>query len=211
MFLARNRIKELALRSTKPIFYDNTFDESCVQQSSYDLRLGESAYLVGEKTPVFLSEDDPYLTITPGQFALLTSLEKLDMPSGLIGFITLKNGMKMEGLVNISGFHVDPTFKGNLIFAVNNAGPSDIRVQFGKTTFTIFFAEVNGDIGESRGEQKKALDGIPLQFVQNLGGSSVTLTKLQKEIDDLRTKMLIYAPLAVAALVALLISLIRGH
>jgi dCTP deaminase len=207
MFLARDGIRKLATEGK--LFDEETFDTNCVQQSSYDLRLGKSVYLVGEKAPVFLSEDEPYLMIPPGQFALLTSFEKLHMPENLIGFITLRNGMKMEGLVNISGFHVDPTFRGNLIFAVNNAGPSDVRLQFKKPTFTIFFAAVAGDIGEFRTE--KPLEGIPLQFVQNLGGSSVTLTKLQKEIEDLRTKMLIYAPLAVAALVALLISLIKGH
>jgi dCTP deaminase len=188
----------------------DTYDPNSLQQSSYDLRLGSQAYLVGADAPVFLSEDQQqYLTIPPGQFAILTCFEKLDLPPNLMGFITLKNGFKMQGLVNISGFHVDPTFKGILIFAVNNAGPSDIRLRFQEPTFTIFFAEVNGNIGESRREQKEPLEGIPLHFVQYLGGSSVTLTKLRKDIDNLRTMMLIYAPLAVAALLALIINLIR--
>jgi dCTP deaminase len=208
MFLAKSRIETLAADNV-PLFYDNTFDKTCVRQSSYDLRLGTQAYLVGAEAPIFLSEDNQYLTIPPGQFALLTCLERLDIPTNVMGFITLRNRVKMQGLVNISGFHVDPTFKGNLIFAVNNAGPSDIRLRFREPTFTIFFADVDGDIGSARQEQREPLQDIPLQYVQYLGGSSVTLTKLQKEIDDLRTKMLIYAPLAVAALLALIISLIR--
>jgi dCTP deaminase len=208
MFLAKTRIEALA-SSQFPLFYDSTFDKTCVRQASYDLRLGEQAYLVGADAPVFLSENQQYLTIPPGQFALLTCFEKLNLPENLIGFITLRNGLKMQGLINISGFHVDPTFKGALIFAVNNAGPSDVRLRFREPTFTIFFAEVDGKIGAPRREQIEPLEGIPLHFIQYLGGSSVTLTKLQKEIDDLRTKMLIYAPLAVAALLALIISLVR--
>jgi dCTP deaminase len=208
MFLARSRIREL-VNSDPPLFEQGTYDLRQLQQSSYDLRLGEEAYLVGADAPVFLSEDEPYLTIPPGQFAVLMCREKLNLPKQVMGFITLRNRLKMQGLVNISGFHVDPTFKGNLIFAVNNAGPSDIRLCFEEPTFTIFFADVSGDIESERPEQKKPLEGIPVEYVQYLGGSSVTLTKVKKEIDDLRTKMLIYAPLAVAALLALLLNLIR--
>jgi dCTP deaminase len=210
MFLARSRIEKL-VSGTAPLFYGDTFESKCLQQSSYDLRLGTQAYLVGEDTPVFLTDDEQYLTIPPGQFAILTCFEKLDLPKNLMGFITLRNNLKMQGLVNISGFHVDPTFKGILIFAVNNGGPSDIRLRFRDPTFTIFFADVDGEIGAPRREQIAPLTGISLNNIQNLGGSSVTLTKLQKEVADLRTKMLIYAPLAVAALLALFLNLLRQH
>jgi dCTP deaminase len=208
MFLARSRIQELANADT-PLFEDGTYDSARTQQSSYDLRLGSEAYLVGADAPAFLNDDQQYLTIPPGQFAILTCFEKVNLPKNVIGLIALRNRLKMQGLVNISGFHVDPTFRGNLIFAVNNAGPSDIRLRFKEPTFMIFFAQVDGDIGNERPEQKKPLEGIPLEFVQYLGGSSVTLTKLKKEVDDLRTKMLIYAPLAVAALLALFLNLLR--
>jgi dCTP deaminase len=208
MFLAKSRISELAAGST-PLIDKDTYDPKCLQQSSYDLRLGKEAYIVGSDAPIFLSEDEPYLKILPGQFAILTCFEKLNLPDHIMGFITLRNNWKMQGLVNISGFHVDPTFKGILIFAVNNAGPSDIRLRLLERTFTIFLADVEGDIGDPRREQSNPLAGIPLNLVQNLGGSSVTLTKLQKEVDDLRTKMLIYAPLAVAALLALFLNLLR--
>jgi dCTP deaminase len=210
MFLAKSRIERL-VSGTAPLFYDDTFEPNCLQQSSYDLRLGKQAYLVGEDAPVFLTNDEQYLTIPPGQFAILTCFEKLDLPKNLMGFINLRNNLKMQGLVNISGFHVDPTFKGILIFAVNNAGPSDIRLRFRDPTFTIFFADVDGEIGDQRPEQNVPLTGISLNNIQNLGGSSVTLTKLQKEVDGLRTKMLIYAPLAVAALLALFLNLLRQH
>ncbi len=209
MFLARERIQALAVAHT-PLFEGGTYDPGRTQQSSYDLRLGSEAYLVGSDAPTFLNdEDQQYLTVPPGQFAILTCYEKVNLPRNVMGFISLRNKLKMQGLVNISGFHVDPTFRGNLIFAVNNAGPSDIRLRFKESTFTIFFSEVSGDIGTPRGEQNKPLNGIPLEYVQYLGGSSVTLTKLQKEIDDLRNKMLIYAPLAIAALLALFLNLLR--
>lgn len=208
MFLAQDKIKEL-ISADPPLFAEGTYDLSCVNQASYDLRLGCEAYLVGSDAPVRLSIDEEYLTIAPGEFAILTTEEQIDVPRNIVGFISLRNRFKMEGLTNISGFHVDPTFKGNLIFAVNNAGPSDVRLRYRQPTFTIIFAEAKGEIGPPRPEQAKPLKGIPLEFVQTLGGSSVTIIKLKKDIDELRTRMLIYAPLAVAALIALIVSLVR--
>ena len=113
----------------------------------------------------------------------------------------------MQGLVNISGFHVDPSHKGRLVFAVNNVGPSDIRLKLQEPTFTIFFARVDGDIGEIR---KPFGERLPLDYVQLLGGSSVSLSKLQKDIEELRTKVLLYAPLGIALLIALVLSLLKA-
>jgi hypothetical protein len=73
-------------------------------------------------------------------------------------------------------------------------------------TFTIFFAKVQGSVGDARDPFP---DRLPLQYVQNLGGSSVTLSKLQKELEDLKTKVLMYAPLGIALLIALLLNLLK--
>jgi dCTP deaminase len=178
-----------------------------VRQASYDLRLGPDSYVVGNDAPTRLTADkSPYLTIPPGQFALLTTFEELSMPEDLLGFITLRNGFKMQGLINVSGFHVDPTHKGKLVFAVNNIGPNDIRLRLLEPTFTIFFSKVEGEI---EGARPPFGNELPLQFVQLLGGSSITLSKLQKEFDDLKTKVLLYAPLGIALLIALLLNLLR--
>jgi dCTP deaminase len=128
------------------------------------------------------------------------------MPDDLIAFITLRNTFKMQGLINVSGFHVDPTHQGILIFAVNNIGPDDIRLKFEECTFTIFFAEVAGDIEDHRPPFGNEL---PRQYVQLLGGSSITLGKLQKELEDLKTKVLLYAPLGIALLIALVLNLLK--
>src|SRR5439155_1299447 len=117
-FLSRSEILEYATRVDGSKLFRENFEESCLQQCSYDLRLGEEAYLVGERAPRRLSRREPYLRLPPGHFAILTTHERLDVPADLVAFITLRNGYKMEGLLNVSGFHVDPTFKGLLRFAV---------------------------------------------------------------------------------------------
>lgn len=138
---------------------------------------------------------------------MLTCHEWLAMPPHLMAFITLRSTFKFQGLVNISGFHVDPSFQGRLLFAVQNVGPSDIRLRYLEPTFTIFFAEVHGSTGPPR--DRPPLSGIRLQDVQSLGGGSVSLAKLKKELDTVRLMVLVYGPFAVAAFIALLINLFK--
>jgi dCTP deaminase len=218
MFLARNRIETL-LDAGHLI---EGYDKKHVQQSSYDLRLGEDIYVGGKSAPRKLTPDYPYLTLKPGQFAILTCYENINLQKGdpqkgessYMGFIALRSTFKMQGLVNISGFHVDPTYQGTLLFAVQNVGPSDILLKYKEPTFTIFFACVDGDVGDLRSNEKDVRfkpgkKGIPLQAVQNLGGGSVTISELRKEISNLRRIVLVYGPVVVAALIALIIDLIQ--
>jgi deoxycytidine triphosphate deaminase len=192
-FLANAKIAELMDRGQLIINGDKKY----IQQASYDLRLGDEVYVVGKKIPDKLSKRYPYLNLAPGQFALLTSLETVAIPKEFMGFITMRSHFKFQGLVNISGFHVDPTYTGKLLFAVQNVGPSDIRLKFEDRTFTIFFANVDGDIVKNR---EGGISGIELDKVQILGGASVTLSQLKKEMDQWKFIVLVYTPIVVAVL-----------
>ena len=50
--------------------------------------------------------------IPPGQFAFLLTAETVTMPDNAIAFISIKARLKFNGLINISGFHVDPGYRG---------------------------------------------------------------------------------------------------
>lgn len=212
-FLGHDRIiaeKDLLFDTTGQslkLSLPDLFDSNSVEQASYDLRLGEEFYIVGRRAPERLSEKQPYVSLPPGQFAVLTCYEILNLPKKIMAFITLRNRFKMQGLVNVSGFHVDPTFKGRLVFAVQNIGPNDIRLRYKDRTFTIFFADV--DKNDTSTREAPIRSGILLSDVQQLGASSITLAKLKKDIDSLRTIFLIYAPIAVALVIALLATLIK--
>jgi dCTP deaminase len=200
-FLGSNEIVEKA----EELFAEG-FEKDCVQECSYDLRLGPEVYTVGKRAPETISAKFPYVSLPPGAFAILTCLELLHMPKEIMAFITLRNRYKMQGLVNVSGFHVDPTFKGRLVFAVQNVGPNDIKLKYGDRTFTIFFANVGKN---DKDRKNPARTGILLEDVQQLGGNSVTLLKLKKDIDHLRTILVVYAPVAVALLIALIVTIIK--
>jgi dCTP deaminase len=204
MFLGSTAIKE----NQNKIFTGNTFKDECLGQSSYDLRLGTAAYIVGESVPRKLHDGEPYLALAPGQFAILTCHEKIALPREIMGFITLRNRYKMQGLVNVSGFHVDPTFQEQLVFAVQNVGATDIRLKYMEPTFTIFFAYVENNTDETV-RPVAPRSGISLQDIAQLGGSTITLGKLQAELEQLRRIVTIYGPIVVAVTVALIVAFLK--
>ena len=201
-FLGGLKIEEIK----NDLFEADDCDVNQIQQSSYDLRLGEEYYISGRKAPEKLSEKKRYVSLAPGQFAILTCHERLKLPRSILGLITLRNTFKMQGLVNVSGFHVDPMFRGRLVFAVQNVGPNDIRLKRLEPTFTIFFAHVE----HGKPKERKPRLGIELEDIQRLGGNSITLSKLKKDIDTIRTVLFIYAPFAVALFIALLMNIVKS-
>jgi dCTP deaminase len=210
-FLAKKELVEKMAR--RHLIVENC-DAKCVRQCSYDLRLGKELYLAGESAPRFISEEEPFVSLPPGQFAILTCHEIVEIPRDMMAFISVRSKYKLEGLVNISGFHVDPTFKGVLRFGVQNVGPADILLKLFEPTFTIFFATLTSDeIGDGRDKEedihfKQGIKGIRLEDVQFLGGRNFTLSTLQKEVDRLRTLVNIYGAAAISALIALILKLL---
>jgi len=204
MFLGSTAIRDNAAR----IFLKDTFNKERVNQCSYDLAIGEDAYIVGQSIPVKLTKAEPYLVLEPGQFAILTCHEKICLPPEIMGFITLRNRYKMQGLVNVSGFHVEPTFTEQLVFAVQNVSATDIRLKYLDPTFTIFFAEVRDNTSPTK-KLEDPRQGITLQDIAQLGGSTITLSKLKEEMDQLRRMVFVYAPIIVAATIAIIVALLK--
>lgn len=122
----------------------------------FDLRLGSEIFLSGDEKPRILTDAYPYVTIQSGQFALLTTYEILTMPLDLIAFISMKFGKSSGGLINISGFHVDPGFNGLLIFSVYNAGPRPVILKYKEDVFMIIFSKIS-----------KKLEKPPQKIFQN--------------------------------------------
>lgn len=112
--------------------------------NSYELSLGNQVYTTTDELPTdFELPGTPrYIRIEPGEFAILTTHEYVYVPPDLVGFISIRYRYKERGLVNVSGFHVDPGFFGKLLFTVFNAGPSDIVLEYKENVFMIMFAEL---------------------------------------------------------------------
>ena len=111
-----------------------------IKSGAYELSLGNEVFMTdsndGKKET--LTTDKEQIVINPGQFALLLTEEEVNIPPDKIAFISIKASIKLKGLVNVSGFHVDPGFQGKLVFSVYNAGSSKISMEKGAPCFLIW-------------------------------------------------------------------------
>jgi dCTP deaminase len=181
-------------------------DPNCIQEACYDLRVGNEAYRSEEHLPQILSDEEPYLLLHPGQFALIKTLECVRIPADCVGFISIRSRYKFQGLVNVSGFHVDPTYRGHLIFAVQNVGPNDVRLKYEERAFMIMWAQLSVSY---EGKSRDGYPNIPLELMAQLGGGGITLSQLRNRVDGLQTELRLLIGIGVAILTALVILLLR--
>ncbi len=151
------------------------FKPERIKQLSYELSLGDEVFLTDSKDgkPEILNEKNRVIEINPGQFALLLANEKISMPDDKLGLISIKASEKLKGLLNVSGFHVDPGFNGQLLFSVYNAGPSKITLKKGNPYFLIWFADIseslnNEELYSTKSNTHQDQSGIPTKYLDSL-------------------------------------------
>jgi len=180
-------------------------DESAVDCNAITMRVGGEIYITpGLEQPApnahtkrVLGPSEP-IAIPPGQFAFLLTEEVVTIPPEVMGFISIKATFKSKGLVNVSGFHVDPGWTGPLIFAVFNAGPATIHLQRGMPLFLLWIADLDEASLKRKGTPGPA--GIPPIMINNITGVVDSVYALEKRMkeelkalrdkdDDLRNQM----------------------
>lgn len=120
------------------------FEPALVRQGAVQMRVGEFAAKSKDgEVEISTLNPDIVFTVPPGQFALLLTEEVLHLPNNVIGFITIKTRYKARGLVNVSGFHVDPGFNGRLKFWIYNAGNQSIVFKRLDCAFHIWFSDID--------------------------------------------------------------------
>lgn len=177
-----------------------------------ELTLGDDVYLTSEKAPRKLSDtsgmyeaSSPYFTIEPGEFATLVTKEYVYLPDNVMGLISIRNRYKQLGLISVSGFHIDPGFKGRLSFTTYNAGPQDILLKHGERLFMLAFDKVTAKVRPYWGTQW----GLQASTIASLKGNSVSPRNLDERLRRLETIIeVLLIPLA-AAFIILLVEFLR--
>jgi len=179
------------LTSRLPTLID-PFDSTQIAQSSYTLAIGNEIFITKDyrdnnsgHTKKILSQNEAF-TIPAGQFAFLLTKEKIEIPDDTIAFISMKASFKYKGLINISGFHVDPGFKGKLLFSVYNAGPSPIHLRHDQPCFLIWFSSL--DHPDSNARTGQGFSEIPMNVLNQMSTDEIYslqyLTKEFREVDS---------------------------
>jgi len=126
------------------------YDIDNIDCAAYTLHVGPEAFITPDhyetnpsKNTKWTLEEKETFNIPSGQFAFLLTEEVVSISDRSIAFISMKASTKFKGLVNVSGFHVDPGYKGRLVFSVFNAGPMPIKLQRGKPLFLMWLADLD--------------------------------------------------------------------
>jgi dCTP deaminase len=156
-----------------------------VDCNALQLRIGREIYITPNLAEAnthikqLLGDNQPFV-IPPGQFGFLLTEEIVAVPADAMALISMKATFKMKGLVNVSGFHVDPGWRGRLVFAVFNAGPQPIHLHQGLKLFLIWYASLDA-VSEKRKEGSESLS-IPSVTINNLTGGSDSFVELSKKL-----------------------------
>lgn len=172
-----SRLDEL-VSSQKPAKVDCNSIELTVGREVYVTPNFDDAYTATKRQ---LGEEQSF-QIPPGQFAFLLTEETVKVPTSAMAFISMKATFKMKGLINVSGFHVDPGWEGPLVFAVFNAGPAPVHLQRGLALFLIWYA--NLDEASVRHKSVPGGQNIAPGLINNLGGGIDTLNSLDLRLKD---------------------------
>jgi dCTP deaminase len=171
------------------------YSDDRIDCAAYTLRMGRQYYLTASEKDVDTNSPKQLASgncvpIPSGQFAVLLTEETVTVPSNAIAFISMKAGLKGRGLVNVSGFHVDPGYSAPLRFAVFNAGPTTISIKHGEESFLIWYADLDqsDEIHRKSENQNKAYArGITTHDVSSLSGAVKTVSILEKKVSDLES------------------------
>lgn len=164
------------------------YDKERVRHGAYELGLGAEAYVTsgGEKRKLKVNE---HVTIPPGQFGLLHTHERVKVPADAIALISIKAGVKLKGLVNVSGFHVDPGFEGQLMFSVYNAGSRPVALACGEPTFLIWFCNLTDTTAHLYNGNHQGQSGISAKAVMEIQGDIASPQSLLERLQQAERRL----------------------
>jgi len=187
------------------------FDPSRVQQGAYELAMGPQGAISSDgHNRITKLEPRQSFCIPRGQFGLLLTEEMVSIPINVVAFISLKNSVKSLGLVNVSGFHVDPGYKCRLKFWVYNAGNQDIHILRGDPTFLIWFSDLDHETEDPYTKNLPGHNEITSEDLRRLHGHLASPAELLKQMESLENKVRMIEWIgctAVAILIAICIAL----
>jgi dCTP deaminase len=169
------------------------FNPDLIDCAAYTLRMGREAYITPDyqipilsKHTIYRLNENEHFIIPAGQFGFLLTEEIVYIPNHVMGFISLRTTLKFHGLINVSGFHVDPGFRGHLIYAVYNAGPTQIHLARCMPLFKIWFAELDQYSNEIR-HQEAEVENVRIDpsYIANVQGPILSQQSLSRRIDRL--------------------------
>ena len=178
------------------IFEEGTWDSSCIKEASYALRVApDGLILEGETYGPGKRFIQGNIAIKPGQIAVLSTKEQINMPGDLAGSIGIRFEYACRGLIGFMGIQVDPLYgqsQGNdrLYIRVANVSSDNIVIPSEAEVFTLEFHTVLGGVPprpESRDSMwSRIRDILDTLSTPNLSNAS----QIQKDLTNVRKRLI---------------------
>jgi len=198
------------------------YNSDNIDCAAYTLHVGPEVFVTpdhyesnpSKKTKETLEEKEAF-NIPSGQFAFLLTEEMVNISDKCVAFISMKASTKFKGLVNVSGFHVDPGYKGRLVFSVFNAGPAPIKLQRGMPLFLMWLADL--DRKTTKLKNNAPVTELDLKIIAPIHGPIFSPQEISESVKSFKTdfkealhkvetkvsNILLLASLIITALIAL--------
>jgi len=175
MILSDRQIRDELNRSDfeRELTIDTGDTELYIGPSSIDLHLDNRAKIcVGEGKFEDYNDWDE-LVVHPGEFYVLSTVEKLSLGRSIAGFVQGRSSLARIGLnIHLAGF-VDPGFEGNITLEVSNFTKYPIRIKKHQRICQIVIMRTSSSVDISYAEKPDAK-------YQNQHGP--TLSKINEEL-----------------------------
>ncbi|MCH8042131.1 MAG: hypothetical protein IID44_00290 [Planctomycetes bacterium] len=174
---------------------EETFDGACLQSTSYDVRIGKKAISGGHGNDIDMTKDR--LTIGPGSYAGVISLERLKLPNNVLARIGSKRKFSYEGLILLTGSVVDPGYEGHLLFGLYNASSAKRVLRMSGKICTLIFEKLDSDqkpvgsdpdllVGEFPGDFLTSMANMDVMPWAEISDEVKRIQQLAKDVLDLK-------------------------
>lgn len=137
------------------------FSEDSLQPASYDLRVGSKLLASHSDREIDLSSKGSG-AIKAGEFALLNTYEKIELPPDMAAHIGIRSYYTRKGLILLAGSQIDPGFEGHLTLGVYNASPRSFTIEYKEPFSTVEFHRLNEPVDEPyRSSKQQISESIP--------------------------------------------------
>lgn len=214
MIMGDSQIRE-AMQADELII--ENFSEESLQPASYDLRVGDRLLASHSDREIDLSERGS-APIRAGEFALLTTHERIEAPPDIAGQIGIRSYYTRKGLILLAGSQIDPGFSGYLTLGVYNASPRGFTIDHKEPFSTVEFHRLNEPVDtpyESSDQQlspripKEDKDYLRTLETESLSEMSESVRQLSENMNTLTTiTYKVVLPLLLLILASVVASLI---
>jgi len=168
------------------------FESNQVQGATYDLRVGKQGATTSTKKIVNL-EEDGYLLLKPGDFAIIVVLEKLRLSPQYVGRFGLRSKYARKGIIATTGPQINPGYDGRLILGLTNLTPRAVSLPYKDDLVSVEFHRLekpstkpySGPYQNKYELGPEDIESIVEAEAMTLSEVLTTLTSLSKNVGDL--------------------------